>query len=125
MQALTARGDEVKIDLLKDCLKTWEWSDEDAHELVLPDINVTLNIDDLWSKDTSATDGVIAVDMPRLISSASSQGTLDAKTEFPTYGINSGTEADFTLCGFQDGERYVVECVEKGISWSFVAKPKA
>lgn len=63
--------------------------------------------------------------MRRLISPASSQGPLDAKAEFPAYGINSGTGADFTLRGFQKGEAYVVEYVEQETSWRFVPKATA
>lgn len=62
-----ARGVDAKIDPLKEYLQSWVLSDEilsdeNAHETELPEINATLNIDDLWEDGTSTDDEVIVVD---------------------------------------------------------------
>lgn len=114
-------GADARIDLLLKCLRSWDWADEDAHELVLDATSVTLNIDALIGDRNSPNWGGIRADLGKLITPPEEEGTWDAMRPHPPHAINSGVQ-DFTLMGFEYGGTYVIECPEQGLSWEFVTE---
>ena len=103
------KGKDADIELLRKCLKRSKPLQDDEYELLLPDIDVTLNIADL---NPGSTQG-ISVDMSSWILPKDDKDGVD--------GINSA-EADFSFRTSESDGKYVVKCDEKNVSWTLIAK---